>query len=271
MKKSDYFGFEQTDENIWRISEKKGVGEYVIVGDNSALLIDTGFGGHNLSSYIKENITEKPLTVVNSHYHPDHSGSNSEFPHVYIEEADIPDGHNTEFEQLLGCMKDAHSLLGAFAAHMFKVPDPTYKIIPMHDGDEFDLGSRTVRVMAFPGHTKGSVLFLDKKTRTVFTNDSCNAGTWLFTNREQKIPEYSSRVRQLPTLLADYTKFTFAHSPNVVDSGFFTEYADMLDSIDMNKVKKVKARGLSEPVCIFGKNTEKYGKINIMFFGSQLK
>lgn len=41
----------------------------VLVGDKYALVWDTGYGDMELKQFIRENITDKPLIVVNSHGH----------------------------------------------------------------------------------------------------------------------------------------------------------------------------------------------------------
>lgn len=48
------------------------------------------------------------------------------------------------------------------------------------DGQRFDLGGRVIQVMHTPGHTPGSVVFLDEKYRSAFTGDAFGSGhVWL--------------------------------------------------------------------------------------------
>ena len=47
--------------------------QYLVVGEEKALLIDTGFGIYSLKEKVR-GITELPVTVVNTHAHPDHMG-----------------------------------------------------------------------------------------------------------------------------------------------------------------------------------------------------
>jgi len=44
-----------------------------VQGEKSAVLLDTGLGVANIRS-VAEDLTDKPLLVVNSHYHFDHTG-----------------------------------------------------------------------------------------------------------------------------------------------------------------------------------------------------
>ena len=48
---------------------------YLLEGKEKAMLIDTGWGAGNLRACV-EKLTDKPLIVVNTHFHPDHSAGN---------------------------------------------------------------------------------------------------------------------------------------------------------------------------------------------------
>jgi hydroxyacylglutathione hydrolase len=51
-------------------------------------------------------------------------------------------------------------------------PEPP--LTPLADGQVIDLGHRPVTVYPCPGHTAGSVTFLDDQTRILFLGDACN-------------------------------------------------------------------------------------------------
>ena len=56
---------------------------------------------------------------------------------------------------------------------------PQPPLTPLEDGQVIDLGNRRVTVIACPGHTAGSVTFLDEVTRTLFLGDACNCNLGL--------------------------------------------------------------------------------------------
>jgi glyoxylase-like metal-dependent hydrolase (beta-lactamase superfamily II) len=80
----------------------------------------------------------------------DHIGNNNQFDEVYI--------HPLDQEML----KESFRQFG----------DINFKIRYLNDGDVINLGNRKVKVYNIPGHTKGSVVFLDKKTSTLITGDA---------------------------------------------------------------------------------------------------
>ena len=70
------------DEKTWIISFMDGTEYiYLLEGDEMAMLIDTGYGIGHLRDYV-EKLTDKPVVVVNTHFHPDHAAGNDEWEEV---------------------------------------------------------------------------------------------------------------------------------------------------------------------------------------------
>src|SRR5262252_4950755 len=61
---------------------------YLIVGDQKALLFDTGMGIGNLRQTTDE-LTSLPIVVLNSHTHNDHVGDNWQFATIYGMDTDF--------------------------------------------------------------------------------------------------------------------------------------------------------------------------------------
>lgn len=265
-----YFSFKEIDRGIYRISEAKGVNEYVVTGSDKALLIDTGYGHKGMVKYIRQNITDLPLTVINTHYHPDHSAGNCFFDSVYIGKNDMPmPGEKSDFEILIGKLRP---ILGKVICLVFKEINPNAcEYIPVQSGFTFDLGHRSLTVHDFPGHTKGSILIEDRLTRTLFTGDACNTGTWLFTNPEQNMAEYAGRVKALSDEYSHIEKVLFSHSSDSFKPSFFSEYADMLKNLDVKKAKKIKPHGFDDSICIYFGKLPSFGKAGIIFFKGQME
>ena len=58
-------------ENIYHIYEPGNVYTTLIIGEEKALLIDTGYGFGDLAAFVRT-LTDKPLEVVLTHGHTDH-------------------------------------------------------------------------------------------------------------------------------------------------------------------------------------------------------
>jgi glyoxylase-like metal-dependent hydrolase (beta-lactamase superfamily II) len=121
----------------------------LIIGRKKALLIDTSLPRAGFADYVRS-ITGLPILVVNSHGHIDHVGNDNQFDEIYIHPLD---------EELL-------------RESLSKPRGINFKIKYLNDGDVINLGNRPVKVYNVPGHTKGSMVFLDKKTSTLLTGDA---------------------------------------------------------------------------------------------------
>ena len=147
------------DGETWCISFMEGTEYiYLLEGEEKALLLDTGYGIGHLRALV-ESLSDKPVIVANTHFHPDHSAGNGEW-----EEVSLSAGWET----------DAPSVLnpGAGPVDLNSLPHPDYKKIILHDGDVIELGGRSVTVLeALPAHCNSSLFFVDEGHRMLFTGD----------------------------------------------------------------------------------------------------
>jgi hydroxyacylglutathione hydrolase len=88
IKSLPWYRVEQVGRGVWAIDEHGEVTAYLVVGSERAVLLDTGLGLGNIRDEVHQ-VTEKPVTVVNTHGHVDHVGGNHLFPEVYIHRDDF--------------------------------------------------------------------------------------------------------------------------------------------------------------------------------------
>ena len=142
-------------EDTWIINAMGGSqNRYLLEGGTHALLIDTLWGAGNLRSHV-EGLTEKPVIVINTHGHLDHSGGNGEWEEVLMLEGAIPDVGT--------CYRSPFDVS--------KLPHPDYKKTVVKDGDTIDLGGRVLEIIDITAHSNGSLALLDRKNRQLFVGD----------------------------------------------------------------------------------------------------
>ena len=132
--------FHQIDEHTWIGSGHVMASEslYLVEGANKALLIDAGTKIKDLDKIVAS-ITKKPVMLVATHVHPDHTGSAIDyFPEIYLNAADT-----VNIPQMM--------------------PNYKGKIIYLKDREMIDLGGRKIEVVFTPGHTPGSTTFIDQQ------------------------------------------------------------------------------------------------------------
>ena len=86
----------EAKEGTWFINFMNGSENmYLLEGKEKALLLDTGYGAGNLRAFV-EKLTDKPVIVANTHYHPDHAAGNGEFEEAYMSEGALIDAPSVE-------------------------------------------------------------------------------------------------------------------------------------------------------------------------------
>jgi glyoxylase-like metal-dependent hydrolase (beta-lactamase superfamily II) len=87
----DYYTVAEIDPETFAIGEPRcaqQVFNYLIVGEEEALLFDSGMPLRDISPVV-ESLTEKPLTVLASHLHYDHVGNHHRFERVAMPDLSV--------------------------------------------------------------------------------------------------------------------------------------------------------------------------------------
>ena len=192
--------FRKLDKHTWIGSGNVMSSEtmYIIEGKDKAVLIDAGTTIPNLDRIVAK-ITKKPVTLILTHVHPDHAGAVGCFDEVWINPADT-----------VG--------IPAF------MPDYKGTVRFLEHGQTFKLGGRTLETYFTPGHTPGSVTFLEVGTDHGFSGDSYGNGNLLV------FDDFATLIKTCKDSYAyfsknGYTKFYCGH--------YFGVNAETLDRIKL--------------------------------------
>ena len=150
---------------IYLLDEAHEATGYLVIGNDKACVIDTMNGYSDLYQAVRK-ITDKPLTVINTHGHPDHIFGNIYFSEAYLHPADLP------LARLF--IEDPEFIRFCEGKNLCMPP-----FREIREGDVFDLGNRHLEVYEIPGHTPGGILLLLKEDRILFTGDSVNHHLWM--------------------------------------------------------------------------------------------
>ncbi|MBS5522055.1 MAG: MBL fold metallo-hydrolase [Clostridiales bacterium] len=203
-----YFKVHTLGHNIYHIEENAGAYTTLLVGEQQALLIDTGYGFLDLSEVVGR-LTRLPLTVVNTHGHLDHCGGDYLFKSVYINYTDLP---VYLWYQSVEKPKFLEKFKKDYGSDIFKIWPESFdeerymsakarKLLPLTDGQVFELGGRRVTAYFLPGHTKGSTVFFDDASGLLFAGDDISKTVWIFFDHSAPLGEYVKgldRLRSLP-------------------------------------------------------------------------
>jgi len=178
---------EKIDDKTYRI-EDNGVRCLLFIGDTGALLVDTGFGQSGSLKAVVQSLTDKPVTLVNTHGDGDHIGCNSEFEPAHMHPAEMP--------------------------YFFQNAKSGAKAFPVWEGDIIDIGGRAFEVILIPGHTPGSIALLDRKNRVLVSGDSISGGNPVFMfGSVRSFYAYIASMEKLQKMSGAFEQIYPAHGP----------------------------------------------------------
>jgi hydroxyacylglutathione hydrolase len=98
--------------------------------------------------------------------------------------------------------------------HLSKKPNHSV-LMPFKDNGTFELGDRTITAVHVPGHTRGSVVYLDPKTHLMFTGDDVNPYLWLQLPGCTSLSEWLPGAETILKLADTYTPYC-GHSTGLI-------------------------------------------------------
>lgn len=210
---------------IEEYDEQNSVYMYLLEGNSKAALIDAGFGLIPLQSIVEE-LTGLPVIVLLTHGHFDHIGGVNAFSEVYMH----PKDKNT-FERHSGKLRDIF-----MAGYVFTKINT--KVLPVNDGDVVDLGGRSLQVIHVPGHSMGSICFLERDNGRLYTGDTCcQANVLLQFDDSASVKTYAESLYKLIELGSFYELTWPAHHSKPVGLQILKQFLSASEGILSGKLE----------------------------------
>lgn len=255
MMESKFFKANKIYDDVTLITGLGGEQCYLIEGSEKALLIDGLSGVGSLKAFVRE-LTDLPVTLVNTHGHVDHIGADFEYGEVYIDPADIALMYDhSDREMRLGFAKSGamfRPLPVELRLDDVTVPCPV-KTLPLKDGDIFDLGGVQLETISVPGHTKGTVVFLDRAKGVVYSGDACNRNTLLFGGESTSIEQYKESLLHFQSFQDSFDLLWGGHGGSAEKKTIIQEAIDLCDEIMAGTDDAVEAVGFGNRACWYAK------------------
>lgn len=224
------------DRHTWRIEDCFRDYMYLVEGTEKAVLIDTGMGLPGLDEFVR-GLTDRPVTVINTHGHLDHVGGNCQFSERYMmaEDEEILREHTDyDFRRKLmkGFAQEFDMRLAEGTLEKWALAGRFVPYRPLTDGQIFDLGDRRLQVIAAPGHTIGSVCILDCGKKMLFCADTvCDIGILLFFSHSAPVEAFRDSILRLKEYAKKFEVMWPGHHKCPLDLHYLDEYAECAEQI----------------------------------------
>lgn len=199
-----YFKAAKIAEGTWSILSD-GDHSYLVEGEDEALVIDSGYGCGNIRAFC-QTLTDKPVRrIANTHDHFDHTANNSYFECAYMS---------------AGTKELATIPFPSFAGIDFP---RDYPIEVIDEGYVFHLGGRDLETYAVHNHAVGSLMFLDRKERLLFSGDEVIPGFFDIKTSLSNVLELLGKVQSLES---EYDRM--CTGPCVIEKGLAGRYLEAI-------------------------------------------
>jgi len=229
-------GGDLTDQKTWT-----GGNVMVLVADSGVVLVDTMLpgAGKSIIDQVKS-VTPKPITtIINTHTHFDHTGSNTEFPATVEFVA-----HENTRANLARATCQPVTNCDAFKGDNAKyLPKRTYK-------DKLTLfgGKDQIDLYYFgPGHTSGDTFVVFPTLRAMHAGDMFPLAQMPFidfANSGGSATEFSKTLQGAVTTIKNVETVVGGHTPQPVTWNDFKTYTDFYKDF-LASVQEAKKKGMS--------------------------
>jgi glyoxylase-like metal-dependent hydrolase (beta-lactamase superfamily II) len=253
----DWFEVRRVTRDLWMIAEPGHVVSWLYAGSDRAIVVDSGTGIVPIKP-VAERLTDRPILLVNTHYHFDHVGGNADFAERLAGVAGGPLLERAAPRDLLrrylagfpGIIAAARARAAADPDAFALMPETEVRDFPpsfdpaawlpgrvpatrlIGEGEVIDLGDRLLRVIETPGHSPDGICLFDDRHGVLFAGDTLMEGALYAHYDESSIEDLLASVRKLEALEAPVQAICAGHvSRAVAETTLIAETAEALTHV----------------------------------------
>jgi glyoxylase-like metal-dependent hydrolase (beta-lactamase superfamily II) len=253
-KDKTWFKTVELANNLYVIAEHEHAEEinsFLLLGDDFNFLIDTGMGLFSMKKCV-QNISNKPVKVLNTHSHFDHVGSNVEFSDIFMfEHKDNKKAAKNGFseEYLSKWASNKHFRSGVYK----NIPKP-YTIPAFPNAKFFDNNAVfqntnfSLQVIHTPGHSDDSVCFYEEKLGWLFAGDLLYDGA-IYIEKVGGLRKFKNSIERI-SKLRKLNRIFSSHNAFELSIELFSELQEVLNKIsdtELNSIVSITDKLKLEP------------------------
>lgn len=219
---SNWYQVREISPNVFWVKEPGIVSFYVFRNGEKALFIDSGLGINiHLQNQLLTDLKIIEYEVVCTHAHCDHVGLNSSAKKCALSKVEwekyVRQNEIEQFKEFVNALEKSNKIPPQM--HL-KPNSPSFKQwIPSHfleDGDSFSFGTWNFKTISAPGHTCGSLMFLETTTNFLFSGDILYDGKMYLHLKDSSFDEFSNSVDSIINLLDSNPGITIWPAHNTI-------------------------------------------------------
>lgn len=204
----------------WHIQSCSGDGAYtyLLVGNNTALVIDPGQYGKPIRQYI-ERIIDLPILVCNTNGHRMHAGANGQF-------------HDCPIYMSLQAARECRR-----EESLLHLEEYSYFYNPMiiQEGYTLDLGNHKLEAIEMGCNSRGSMGYIDHKDKILFTGDEIESRFVfvhdLINGKYGCVQRYLSNLQKLKKRSNEFDTICPSHNGSPMDASMIDIYIENCERI----------------------------------------
>lgn len=253
LEDTEWFEVYNIRPNVFAIYEPgqfEEVISFLIMGSQRAVLFDTGLGIGDIKSVVMQ-LTDLPITVINSHAHYDHIGGNYQFKDILCLNTD----YGRKRQSGIARKEAAEFIQPAWLGYKDLPADfnranyaiKPYKTSgPLEDGDVIDLGDRSLKVIHLPGHSPDSLALLDNEEKDLYVGDIFYLAPLYAHLEGSNVTDYEASAKRLAALAPVLDDVMTAHNMPIVSPDYLIKMQDGFKAIKSGDMDFVSTDGARE-------------------------
>jgi glyoxylase-like metal-dependent hydrolase (beta-lactamase superfamily II) len=255
LSDSEWFEVKRFPHGVTMIREpyhREDVKVYLIEGSEDVAVLDTGTGAGDIAGLVASLSSRRPR-VLQTHADWDHIGASHRFADVVVHPAEadaLRRGWPAER------YADAFSDKAVDRRYLPLDFDPSHGIPGrepsgfLEDGDTVDLGGRVLEVFHTPGHSPGSLTYLDRQARALFVGDLLYLGRMLLFFPGGDVAAFHDSLQVAAELAHDVDTVYPAHDETPIQPQDILEIRDAFETVWAGRDPDQRGSAYGYPVLI---------------------
>jgi glyoxylase-like metal-dependent hydrolase (beta-lactamase superfamily II) len=238
---------------VQEADHRETVALYLVSGYREVAVIDTGLGSGDLPGLVAQLSPLRPV-VLQTHLHWDHIGASRHFANVRAHAAESTvrrTGWPWQPPDKASQGENADNSSGTQDSEALDLGLGSRGSDSLQHGDRIDLGGRSLEVLHTPGHSPGSLSFLDREAGALFCGDLCYLGQMLLFVSASDLASFRRSLHTLAAIAPDVRAIYPAHGPVPLTGDDMLAIRDAFDLVWNGKAPDWHGSYEGHPVAIY--------------------